>query len=285
MEIRFLNERLAELHRRVCEISDLIGHGVSPNVAGYELAYAQGRDPFPPQEAEVYLDVLKPYLLRVAPPPASVLDIGGGTGRMALPLAEAGYVVTILDPAASGLGIAHAKALRAGVGARLALVCGEASDIAELGPGSFDAVLGLQSLLYLDDLPSIVSAMVDVARHVVCFDVPSLYGFLFGRLLGFGVTPGNIEWVLDHHVTPGEETLARERFRCYTSGEVERIAVGAGLRIDRLVALSFLEVLGWRGDPADLAAKAVEDRLRNDEALREMAAFHLVMGHKPSTGR
>jgi S-adenosylmethionine-dependent methyltransferase len=37
------------------------------------------------------------------PPPAAVLDVGGGAGHQSLPLARAGYAVTLLDPSAAML--------------------------------------------------------------------------------------------------------------------------------------------------------------------------------------
>lgn len=43
--------------------------------------------------------VLHQQLLEhLPPPPASVLDVGGGAGHQSFPLAQAGYDVTLLDP-------------------------------------------------------------------------------------------------------------------------------------------------------------------------------------------
>jgi ubiquinone/menaquinone biosynthesis C-methylase UbiE len=43
--------------------------------------------------------VIHHHLLAHLPdPPASVLDVGGGAGHKSLPLAQAGYEVTVLDP-------------------------------------------------------------------------------------------------------------------------------------------------------------------------------------------
>lgn len=37
-------------------------------------------------------------LAHLPPPPATVLDVGGGAGHQSLPLVRAGYDVTLLDP-------------------------------------------------------------------------------------------------------------------------------------------------------------------------------------------
>jgi SAM-dependent methyltransferase len=42
-------------------------------------------------------------LEHLPPPPAEVLDIGGGAGHQSFPLAQAGYEVTVLDPSAAML--------------------------------------------------------------------------------------------------------------------------------------------------------------------------------------
>jgi SAM-dependent methyltransferase len=43
------------------------------------------------------------------PPPASVLDVGGGAGHQSLPLAQAGYDVTLLDPSPAMLAKARER--------------------------------------------------------------------------------------------------------------------------------------------------------------------------------
>jgi len=42
-------------------------------------------------------------LEHLPPPPATVLDVGGGAGHQSFPLAQAGYEVTVLDPSAAML--------------------------------------------------------------------------------------------------------------------------------------------------------------------------------------
>ena len=49
------------------------------------------------------------------PPPATILDIGGGPGRYSIALAQRGYTVTLLDLSQVQLDWARAKAAEAGV--------------------------------------------------------------------------------------------------------------------------------------------------------------------------
>jgi S-adenosylmethionine-dependent methyltransferase len=51
-------------------------------------------------------------LEHLPPPPASVLDVGGGAGHQSFPLAHAGYEVTLLDPSEAMLGKAQERLAR-----------------------------------------------------------------------------------------------------------------------------------------------------------------------------
>lgn len=82
------------------------------------------------------------------PPPASVLDIGGGPGRYSIALAAQGYQVTLVDLSAVQLAQARLHAERAGV--RLAAMI--QADALELPPavaGPYDAVLLFGPLYHL----------------------------------------------------------------------------------------------------------------------------------------
>ncbi len=83
------------------------------------------------------------------PPPGTVLDVGGGSGAIAVPLATDGYGVTVLDPSTAMLDLAGRHAADAGV--ELRLVPGGVEMLAELAPGPFDAICCHAVLLYLDD--------------------------------------------------------------------------------------------------------------------------------------
>ena len=51
-------------------------------------------------------------LEHLPPPPAAVLDVGGGAGHQSLPLAQAGYEVTLLDPSRAMLDKAEQRLAR-----------------------------------------------------------------------------------------------------------------------------------------------------------------------------
>lgn len=81
------------------------------------------------------------------PPPARILDCGGGPGRYAIPLAQQGYDVTLFDLSAGNLAFAQEKAREAG--AMLAFAQGTATDLSRFADAEFDAVLLMGPLYHL----------------------------------------------------------------------------------------------------------------------------------------
>src|SRR5690242_11030229 len=92
-------------------------------------------------------------LEHLPPPPAAVLDVGGGAGHQSFPLAQAGYDVTVLDPSAAMLDKAGQRLRRLPDEARrrvtLMQADGEHADEAVDGQ-RFAAVLCHGVLGYLD---------------------------------------------------------------------------------------------------------------------------------------
>jgi len=100
------------------------------------------------------------------PPPARVLDCGGGPGRYAIELARRGYEVTLFDLSPANLRLAQEKAAEAGV--RLA-ACeqGTATDLSRFPDESFDAVLLLGPLYHLLEEEARRRALVEARRVLV----------------------------------------------------------------------------------------------------------------------
>ncbi len=93
-----------------------------------------------------------------------ILDIGGGDGGDALPLALAGHSVTVLDPSAPMLEKLGADATEAGVADRITGVRGEIAAIETLALRDFDLVLCHFVLQYLDDLDGPLARLVGAVR-------------------------------------------------------------------------------------------------------------------------
>ena len=96
-------------------------------------------------EFAVTMCALEDYL---PPPPAAILDVGGGPGRYSVALARRGYAVTLLDISGSVLAFAEQKAHELGVELG-GLVHGSATDLCPEQDESFDAVLLMGPLYHL----------------------------------------------------------------------------------------------------------------------------------------
>ena len=96
------------------------------------------------------------------PPPASVLDVGGGSGVYAFGLAERGYAVGLVDPVP--LHVEQARAVEADRGVRLAEIQEGDARALPHGDGSQDAVLLLGPLYHLTEREERLLALREARR-------------------------------------------------------------------------------------------------------------------------
>jgi SAM-dependent methyltransferase len=101
------------------------------------------------------LPVLEAYAARTGGP---ILELGCGTGRVLVPLAQAGYAVTGVDLSAEMLRRARSAAEAAGVSERLTLVQGDYMSAPLAGPYRF-AYIVMNTFLHLPDQASQVAAL------------------------------------------------------------------------------------------------------------------------------
>lgn len=128
-----------------------------------DLAEAFAEGAYASAKGAVRTYVLHHQLLAHLPsPPARVLDVGGGAGHQAFPLARAGYPVTVLDPSESMLERAEARlaAEAPEVAARVRLLLARGEDAeAATGGERFDVVCCHGVLMYQPDPEPLLSAL------------------------------------------------------------------------------------------------------------------------------
>jgi S-adenosylmethionine-dependent methyltransferase len=135
------------------------------------------------------------------PPPARVLDCGGGPGRYAIELAHRGYKVTLFDLSAGGLQLAREKATEAGV-TLAAYEQGAATDLSRFPDDAFDAVLLMGPLYHLLEEAERQQALAEAHR------VLKPGGFLFAAFIS---RYASIRWAAAHEPTwPLEHTELAE---------------------------------------------------------------------------
>lgn len=97
--------------------------------------------------------------------PARIVDIGGGTGGFAVPLAEQGHRVQVVDPSPDALAALGRRAAERGV---TDLVSAQQGDLSDLGgvvePGSVDLVLCHGVLEMVDDPAAALGTLAGVLR-------------------------------------------------------------------------------------------------------------------------
>jgi S-adenosylmethionine-dependent methyltransferase len=94
-----------------------------------------------------------------------VVDVGGGTGGFAVPLAQAGHTVTVVDASPDALAALTRRATDALVADRVIAVQGDADRLADLVPaGSVDLILCHSVLEVVDDPDGALAALAAALR-------------------------------------------------------------------------------------------------------------------------
>jgi SAM-dependent methyltransferase len=138
-----------------------------------------------PRTAVVWA-VLRAELDRAALP-LTVLDVGGGTGGFAVPLATAGHRVTVIDASPDALAALTRRAAEAGVADRVRAMQGDGDALADLvAPESADLVLCHSLLEVVDDPATVVKALAATLRPggVASVLVANRVAAVLGRAVG-----------------------------------------------------------------------------------------------------
>jgi SAM-dependent methyltransferase len=159
-----------------------------------------------------------------------VLDVGGGTGGFAVPLAELGHHVTVVDPSPDSLAALARRAAETGTDHLVTGRQGDATEIVELlGPGSVDAVLCHSVLEVVDDPDDALAAVAAVLRPdgVASVLVANRVAAVVARVAAGRL--GEARALLaDPSGTAGPgDPLARR----FVPAELDRLVTGAGFEI------------------------------------------------------
>jgi SAM-dependent methyltransferase len=104
--------------------------------------------------------------------PLRVVDAGGGTGGFAVPLAEAGHEVTVVDASPDALAALTRRAAEAGVADRVSAVQGDADRLLDVvATGSVDLVLCHSVLEHVDDPVAAAASIAGILRAGGCASV------------------------------------------------------------------------------------------------------------------
>lgn len=106
-----------------------------------------------------------------ATPGATILDVGGGHGQLAIPLCRDGFPVTVLSSHESG----RARIREITDSGRCAFRVGNVIDL-PFPDRSFDTVIAFRMMTHCERWPRLVEELCRVARHSVIVDYPTGQG-------------------------------------------------------------------------------------------------------------
>src|SRR5436305_7223829 len=158
------------------------------------------------------------------------LDLGCGTGAIAVRLARLGLHVMLLDASVPMLDFAKRAAREAGVTERIALKHGDAAQFANLfHAGSFDVILCHNILEYVDDPCAVLRSAARALR-----DPSSIISVLVrnqaGEVLKAAIQDGDLA-ATEHNLTAewGHESLYGGRVRLFTAESPQAMHVESSL--------------------------------------------------------
>jgi S-adenosylmethionine-dependent methyltransferase len=211
-----------------------------------------------------------------------VVDVGGGTGGLAVPLATFGHNVTVVDPSPDALAAAQRRAAEGA--APLSVVQGEAASLADMvGQGTADLVICHNVLEYVDSPADAMAGIAQVLRPAGVVSV---------------LAANSVAAVL-HHALAGRFADARRLLadgaagqaavpdppRRFTLPELTALVEGAGLRPGQAHGLRIFAGLVPStladGDPgAATGLIALERAAAAYPPLRDIAAQLHLLGHR-----
>jgi S-adenosylmethionine-dependent methyltransferase len=226
---------------------------------------------------DVLRDVVSVRVTETGRQALDIVDVGGGTGGLAVQFAALGHNVTVVDPSPDALAAAQRRAAEAG--ARLTAVQGEAASLDTVaGPKAADLVICHNVLEYTDSPADAMTAIAAVLRPAAIVSVlaaNAVAAVLHQALAGRFAEARQLLGAEEHASAPRRFTLPA------LIGLIE----GAGLRAGQAHGLRIFSGLVpgalLDGDAgAAEALRALEDAAAANPPLRDIAAQLHVLGHR-----
>jgi ubiquinone/menaquinone biosynthesis C-methylase UbiE len=190
-------------------------------------------------------------------PALHVVDLGGGTGGLAVAVAELGHQVTVVDPSPNALAALERRAAEAGVTSLVRGVIGDAATLPDVvGPAAADVVVCHGVLEIVDEPVQALYAASAVLRADGHLSVLATQqsGAVFARVLG-----GHVDEAMAL-LQAGSDRLPRR----FTRGQLEALVSAAGF--------SVAEVRGVRVFTDHVSSRVVDAQPGAAEQLRELEA-------------
>jgi S-adenosylmethionine-dependent methyltransferase len=184
-------------------------------------------------EGRLRLDLAFANLQDFLPQPARpllALDVGCGTGALAVRLARLGIHVTLLDASVPMLDFAMRAAREAGVAEKIALKHGDAALFANLFHAeSFDVILCHNILEYVEDPCSVLRSAVSALRDP-CSIISVLVRNRAGEVLKSAIKDGDLA-ATEHNLTAewGQESLSGGKVRLFTADSLQAMLLESSL--------------------------------------------------------
>ncbi|MET7749960.1 methyltransferase domain-containing protein [Micromonospora sp. NPDC005367] len=238
--------------------------------------------PLTPRTAVIW-SVLRAELDRRGDAELTVLDVGGGTGGFAVPLAQAGHHVTVVDASPDALAALTRRAAEAGAADRVRAVQGDGDALAGLvEPAGVDLVLCHAVLEVVDDPASVVAALATALRPGGAASV-----LLAGRaaaVLGRAMN-GHLDVAATLATDPAGTAGARDTLRRrYDAATATALLRGAGLVVEEIhgvrVLADLLPAAVADGQPGALVE--LERALAGRPPYRDLAAQLHLFARRPA---